>query len=175
VRRRHDRDEILAAAVDVAHTDGLNQLSFGRVAKRLDIADRTVVYYFATKHDLITAVLIELGAGLQVLLADAVTGRADDHQQLVTMLWPTLSHADHAATTRTYLEAIGLAAAGTDPYTALVPALIDEWLRWTAERIDHADPNEQAAAAVAIIDGLLVLQHVAPDGTAELAIRHLSP
>ena len=69
--RKHSSDEILAAAVETAFDGGLSQLSFGRVARRLGIADRTVVYYFPTIGDLVASVVVSLGVELQSLLAPA--------------------------------------------------------------------------------------------------------
>ena len=66
---RHQREDLLAAAVEVARADGLGALTFGRVARHVGTNDRTVVYYFPTKADLIGAVLVTLGAQLQDLLA----------------------------------------------------------------------------------------------------------
>ena len=60
---RHTKDEILAGALDVAFVDGLSQLTFGRVARHLGISDRVVVYYFPTKDDLISEVLVAIGRG----------------------------------------------------------------------------------------------------------------
>ena len=46
---KYDRNEILAAAVEAVADDGLSQLTFGRLAKRIGINDRSIVYYFPTK------------------------------------------------------------------------------------------------------------------------------
>ena len=40
---RHTKEEILEGAVAAAFEDGLSQLTFGRLAKRLGINDRTIV------------------------------------------------------------------------------------------------------------------------------------
>ncbi|MEM7142571.1 MAG: TetR/AcrR family transcriptional regulator, partial [Actinomycetota bacterium] len=70
---KHSRDDILTAAVDTAFATGLSSLSFGRVAKRLGISDRTVVYYFPTKSDLVGEVLVAMGVTLQGALGEAFT------------------------------------------------------------------------------------------------------
>ena len=54
---------MLAAAVDVARAEGLSSLSFGRVARQVGTNDRTVVYYFPTKADLIGAVGVIRASG----------------------------------------------------------------------------------------------------------------
>ena len=50
----------MAAAFD----EGLSCLTFGRVAKRIGVSDRIVVYYFPTKEDLVGGVLAAVGAEL---------------------------------------------------------------------------------------------------------------
>ena len=68
---RHSRQEILDGALATAMDDGLSQLTFGRVAKRLGINDRTVVYYFPTKDALITEVVEDSPAAEAGLKAGA--------------------------------------------------------------------------------------------------------
>jgi AcrR family transcriptional regulator len=55
VRRRHDKAQLLAAAVDTALDTGIGGLTFGAVARRAEVPDRTVVYYFPTKPELVAA------------------------------------------------------------------------------------------------------------------------
>ena len=68
---KHTKTEILDGAVAEAFDDGLSRLTFGRLARRLGISDRVVVYYFPTKNDLISEVILALGTRLQQTLADA--------------------------------------------------------------------------------------------------------
>ena len=46
---RHRREDILAGAVEAVLDEGISQLTFGRLATRLDINDRTIVSYFPTR------------------------------------------------------------------------------------------------------------------------------
>ena len=80
--------------VEVARADGLGALTFGRVARHVGTNDRTVVYYFPTKADLIGAVLVTLGAQLQDLLAEAFGEDPIAPDDLVKRAWPVLARAD---------------------------------------------------------------------------------
>ena len=71
---KHTREQMLTGALDVAFDEGLSHLTFGSVAARTGVSDRTVVYYLPTKDDLISQVLLEVGSRLQVVLAVAFTG-----------------------------------------------------------------------------------------------------
>ena len=135
---KHTKAEILDGALAVALEDGLSQLSFGRVAKRLRISDRTVVYYFPTKDELVTEVITSLGLQLQQALAQAVDSTAPDHLELLRSAWPVLAHPDADPVFALFFEATGLAAAGRSPYEALVPAIVHEWIDWASDRIGGA-------------------------------------
>ena len=113
---RHTKEEILDAALAAASEDGLSQLTFGRVAKRIGISDRTVVYYFPTKEDLVGEVLIALATRLQETLAPAFASPATDHIELLRNAWPILASTDADPVFALFFEAAGLAAAKREPY-----------------------------------------------------------
>lgn len=168
---KHDQDRILAAAVDLAFADGLSRVSFGRVAKRLGISDRTVVYYFPTKDALVGAVLLAVGLRLQQTLALALAEPAADHRALARACWPVVAHPDADGVFALFFEANGLAAAGHEPYASIVPQLVQAWLAWAAEHLQGASGQRraEAAAALALIDGLLLLRQLAGPDVAEMA------
>lgn len=172
---RHTKDEILEAAVAAAFDDGLSQLTFGRLAKRLGINDRIVVYYFPSKDDLVGEVLAGLGVRLQVALAPIFAARAADHLELLRLAWPVLARPDVDPVFALFFEAAGLAAAGREPYRALVPHLVDGWIEWAAAFLLGAPSKRrsEAAAAIATLDGLLLLRQLAGADTADRAAQRL--
>lgn len=172
---KHTRDELLDAAVATALEDGLSQLSFGRVARRLGISDRVVVYYFPTKDDLVGEVVVAMGFQLQGALAEAFTEPAADHVALARAAWPVLASEGADAVLGMYFEAIGLAAAGREPYRSLVPALVEAWVAWAAEYVegDDVERRRQAEAAIALLDGLLLLRQLVGPEPAQRAAEQL--
>ena len=172
---KHDKESILAAALETALEDGLSQTSFGRVAKRLGIADRTVVYYFPTKEELVGGVLTAMGARLQATLAEAFPERARDHVELLRVAWPVLARREVDPFFALFFEANGLAASGRAPYATLVPALVKIWIEWAAGFVDGRPKRRQAEAeaAIALIDGLLLLRQLAGAEAAERAATRL--
>ncbi len=172
---KHSKEQILGAALAAALDDGLSQLTFGRLAKRLGIADRTVVYYFPTKDDLIREVLASMGAELQQTLGAAFQTRATDHVALVRAAWPVLAREDADRTFALFFEANGLAAAGREPYRTLIPGLVDAWLEWTATFVEGTPSRRraEAEAAIALIDGLLLLRLLSGPESADRAARRL--
>jgi AcrR family transcriptional regulator len=172
---KHSKDEILEGALAAAVDDGLSQLTFGRLAKRLGIHDRMVVYYFPTKNDLIREVLSSMGQQLQQTLLAAFTSPAADHLELVRSAWPVLSHADADSFFALFFEANGLAAAGREPYRTVVPALVGAWIDWAATFVEGAPKRRrtEAEAAIALIDGLLLLRLLAGPAAGDRAARRL--
>lgn len=171
---KHAKADILDGALGAAFDDGLSQLTFGRVAKRLGISDRIVVYYFPTKEDLISEVLVAMGSELQETLAPTFSAPAADHLELLRAAWPILAHPDADPVFALFFEAGGLAATGREPYRSLVPQLVEAWIVWASEFIRGvpARRRAEAEAAIAVLDGLLLLRQLAgPDAAGRAARR----
>lgn len=173
--RRHDREEILNAAVDVVAQAGLTGLTFRRVADRLGIPDRTVVYYFPSKDRLLAAVLQAYAGQLQQALSHALQGQRLPPRQVLERAWSALQTGEADTAFRVFLEVAGLAAAGQLPYRDLSAALARDWTAWLAEHLTGpADSRRQAAAALlAQLDGLLLLRHTGDPDLAHAAARGL--
>ena len=170
---RHTKAELLAGALATAFEEGLSQLTFGRVAKRLGVNDRIVVYYFPTKDDLVGEVLYAMGGQLQDTLAPAFATPAEDHLDLVRAAWPVLARDEADAVFALFFEASGLAAAGREPYLSLVPPLVEAWITWASAFLmgTPARRRAEAEAAIAVLDGLLILRQVAGPKVAARAAR----
>lgn len=168
---RHTKSQILEGALSAALSDGLSQLSFGRLARRLGISDRVIVYYFPSKEDLISDVLLGLGLQLQAALEPAFATRADDHVELLRAAWPILARNEVDPVFALYFEASGLAATGCEPYRTLVPRLVDGWIEWVGHFLTGTPGHRrtQAAAAVGVIDGLLLLRQLSGPDVADRA------
>lgn len=171
---RHSRDDILHAAVQVVLDAGLVGLTFGSVSRRLGIADRTVVYYFPTKDDLVSAVLLRTTAELQELLASALGSRASQ-SVLLQRSWSALSGSAGDAALRVHFECVGLAAQGREPYRSIAEQLVTAWTGWIADRLtgDPGTRADRACALVATLDGLLLVRAVGGERQAEAAARGL--
>jgi len=159
---RHSRDEILAGATAFVLERGLSELSFGRLAKRLGMADRTVVYYFPTKEQLVGDVLAVLGLQLQQVLADAFGPDPLPPADLARRAWPVLAGDDAARVFAVFFEMNGLAGAGIEPYPGMAAALTGAWTDWVTPRIaaPPARRRAEALALVARVDGLLLVRQI---------------
>ena len=168
---KHSREQILEGAVTAAFDEGLSQLTFGRLAKRLGINDRTIVYYFPTKEDLVADVLLTIGGRLQEVLAAAFTTTATDPVQLASAAWPILARPEIDPIFGLYFEAVGLAAAGREPYKTLVTELVRSWAVWLAGFFTGPPRRRQSAAeaTIALVDGLLLVRTLAGPDAADRA------
>ena len=99
-----------------------------------------------------------------------------DHVEVVRQAWPVLTSPEADQVFRVYFEVVGLAAAGVEPFSSLAPILIDGWIDWLAPRIAGADAGARSAgatAAVALVDGLLLLRHTVGPTAAGVAAARL--
>jgi len=173
---RHDRDEMLQAAMQLVLADGVAALTFKRVAAELGTSDRMVVYYFPTKADLIVGVVTAIGAQLQATLETAFGPDPLGADELMRRAWPVLASDRVADIFSRFFEVIGLSLAGQAPYNLLAPALLDGWIDWLAGRVEAPTAARRraiAASIVARLDGLLLLQSVSGASTARAAAREL--
>jgi AcrR family transcriptional regulator len=172
---RHTKQEILDGALAAAFDDGLSQLTFGRVAKRLGINDRTVVYYFPTKEDLLTEVVMSMGLQLQHTLGEAFASPAGDHLDLARAAWPALARKETDRIFALFFEANGLAATGRAPFDTLVPQLVEAWIAWLMGFLSGSERERraEAEAAIALIDGLILLRLLAGAPAATRAAARL--
>lgn len=173
---RHTKEEILEGALAAASEDGLSRLTFGRLARRLGVSDRIIVYYFPSKDDLVGEVLLHLDGSLESALAPALSSPVADHVELVRAVWPVLARPEVDPVFALFFEAAGLAAAGIEPYCALVPGLVAHWVEWAAGFIvgSAAHRRTEAAAAIATLDGLLLVRRLAGAEVARRAVRGIT-
>ena len=171
---RHSRDELLAAAVELVAEEGLISLTFGRLAKRVGISDRTIVYYFPNKDDLVRQVLLSFGAQLQHLLDEAFGTEPLRPDDLAARAWPLLTTPEADGTFAIFFELVGLASAGRSPFAEVAPAFVEGWIDWLEPHlaVAAAERRDGALALVAVLDGLLLLRQVSgPDASAVAARR----
>lgn len=173
---KYNAGDMLDAAIELALSDGLSALSFGRLAKQLGIADRSIVYYFPSKADLVTRTVGEIGTRLQVLLDEALGTEPLIPEQAIRQMWNVLATPTADPVMAIFFELVGLAAASIEPYDSLTPALVDSWVDWLTPRLktDRRSPSRHVAyATVAQLDGLLLIRHTSGQEAAHVAAVHL--
>ena len=158
----------------VALEAGMAGLTFSKVGDRLGISDRTVVYYFPTKPDLVTAVVVALGANLEGLLEQAFGAEPRGQSDLVNLAWPVLTTETADGVFALYFEIIGLASARQTPYDVLARGAVEGWIQWLTPRTLGRTVDvrrRRALATVAQIDGLLLIRRILGPEAAETALK----
>jgi AcrR family transcriptional regulator len=176
------RPELLAAAASVIRERGLENARVADVAKEAGTSGPSVLYYFASKAELLTEALttaeerfyedftVELD-GLEsarerlVHTVESMTGEGDYDAALWMELWARALRDSELAATRADLD-------------ARWRRTIEGVVRYGQERGEFgpADPNEFAVMLGALLDGLAVQialrdKEVTPDRVRELAVR----
>ena len=93
---------------------------------------------------------------------------------MVRRAWPLVATPEQDRVFALFFEANGLAAVGREPYATLVPMLVTGWIEWAAQLIEGDDRDDEAAAAIAMIDGLLLVRYLAGAEAAERAMATLT-
>jgi AcrR family transcriptional regulator len=170
---RHSREEILAAATDVTLEHGFEALTYRAVAERMGIPDRTVVYYFPSKPDLLRAVGQDLIARMSTELFGALGDDRRPTDDLLRLAWPTVrsSRADPYAALA--FEIVGLAGAGRPPFPELAQDMSQRFVEWLSDRVDStADHRAAGAAVLGRLLGLLLIHRIAGEPLADAAARY---
>ncbi len=180
---KYNADDMLDAAVELAVQHGLSCLSYGRLAKEIGVVDRSIVYYFPTKHDLVARTVQAVGLRLQVVLGEALGDEPVPPPVAAKRLWSVMASPDADPVFAIFLEMVGLAATSVEPYDTLTPALLESWAGWLAPRLATVNVVAAEGAAVAAegaayavlakLDGLLLIRHTVGADAAESAAVHL--
>lgn len=169
---KHDRQHILQEALALATAEGLRSVTFGRVASRLGLPDRTVVYYFPTKAQLLREVLEAGTVELREVLLRAFRAPAETPTKLAARAWTVVSSAEAEPVFRLFFDAVGLAMHDPDELGTVVRELITTWAA-SLEPLFEGTPSARRAraeATVALLDGLLLLRFtVGPEASTRAA------
>lgn len=163
--RKHNRDGLLAHALAVAVRDGIDGVTFGAVGKEADVPDRTVVYYFPSKADLLQAVIGATAVQILAALEERIGDRRLPAAELATTCFETLSAAANRRLMTVWLQVWSKAAGGEQPHLGISQALVGRWIGWTAAHLEPEPASEEEARVevgrlIAVLDGALLLELV---------------
>lgn len=130
------RDQIVAAATDFVLEHGLIGLSLRPLAAALGTSDRMLLYHFASKDDLVAAVLRESN-DRSIAQIRALAARGSVREEVLA-LWSAMNEPDLDACQRVYVEAAALGLLGQEPYASVVREANAAWARALADRLSEA-------------------------------------
>ncbi len=146
------RDRIVAAATDFVLERGLIGLSLRPLAGALGTSDRMLLYHFASKDDLVAAVLRESN-DRSVAHIRALAPPGDSVRDEVLGLWAAMNAPDLDRCQRVYVEAAALGLLGREPYASVIRDANAAWAAALADRLAAAGvPRDRVARAVMLLD-----------------------
>ncbi len=138
--------------------NGLTASSLRPLAAAAGTSDRMLLYYFADKTEILTAIFAQIAGRFLPLLAGAETSPlppAALRRRLYTLFraetaWPFI---------RLYLEICIAASRGEQPHRGFAASMAEGFIGWIAPQLDLPAASQASAAALVLaeVDGLLVL------------------
>jgi AcrR family transcriptional regulator len=148
------REELARAATDYVLEHGLVGLSLRPLAARLGTSDRMLLYHFASKDDLVAAVL-RVANDRSVAEVRALPA-APGVRAAVLALWAAVTSPRLSACQRMYVEAAALGLFGREPYASVVREANRDWVAAVAELlVASGTTRERAPRAVALLDAAM--------------------
>lgn len=172
-RSKPNKTALLSAMAAHVLQEGLNTASLRPLAAAAGTSDRMLIYHFGSKEGLITALLEylaqQLAVGLDAMLP---TEPFESEAALVGAIVGLMRSEMVAPYTRVWLDIVSGAAQGQGPHTAAGARIIDIYIDWIAAR--HPGGRAAAPSALAIVEGVLVLDAVGQRSVADAALKRLS-
>jgi AcrR family transcriptional regulator len=154
--RRSRREEIVAGTVEYLRRHGLTGFSLRPLARELGTSDRMLLYYFATREELLTAALEQVAAALMDTFAAGLPDEPAAPAEVLASALAAAAQPDVDTNLRLWLEVVALAARGDPTCAATAKRVLTGWVGWLAARLDVPEPERPAVAAalLALVDGL---------------------
>lgn len=176
------RPELLAAAADVIRERGLEHVRVADVADRAGTSAPSVLYYFASKAELLKEALTSAEERFYEELERELAGIDGAPERMLKIIESACGEGDYDAALWMELWARAL----RDPELAVTRAELDgRWRKAIADVVRYgqergefgpADPDELAVLLAALLDGLAVQialcdMEVTPPRVRELSVR----
>ncbi|MGO8940582.1 MAG: TetR family transcriptional regulator [Mycobacterium sp.] len=162
------RQQLLDALVDEFAAGGIGDRSLRDVAAAVDTSHRMLLHHFASRDELLLAIVDEVERRQMAILAELPTDSADGF----AAMWANLCRAELRPFERLFFECYSRGAQGEEPFARLVPGAVDAWLALPISKVDTAAGGAADRALVrlglAVTRGLL-LDLVATDDDAGVA------
>jgi TetR/AcrR family transcriptional regulator len=155
------RDRILTAATDLFGTRGVERVSLDAIAAEVGVRKQTLLYWFASRDELLAAVLAAVSAELSVLIEAAVRAAPDEPLAKVDAVVQAVFRpaVRRPALLGLVREVNRLPAEQSASLRATMGPLVERAAVWlskemAAGRVRAADPRLVIALAVATVTGI---------------------
>ena len=160
--REDRRDDALNRMADHLLSEGLAGATLRPLAAAAGTSDRMLLYYFADKDELLTAILERIAARLLAEL-DAMIAPRRPFATLLKDVWAVLDSPRHRPYMNIWYDLASGAARGLEPHRQVSGLIADGYLSWIEDRLAHdADdsPCQTAPLFLAALQGLYLLDAI---------------
>lgn len=171
--RESRRQEVLERLATQVLRVGLPGSSLRPLAAAAGTSDRMLLYYFADKRELLEATLAVVAARLTSILADALP-EPQPFEVLLARICELLTSPPLRPYMQLWLEVVGLAARGEEPFRSIAGSLCDGFLAWGASRLlveAEEERPRQAARLLGSVEGLMLLDAIGRGAVVEAALQ----
>jgi AcrR family transcriptional regulator len=157
---------------------GLAQTSLRQLAAAAGVSDRMLLYYFADKAEVLSTVMVRVAGELAMRLAVAIPdGTRLTPAELVRRASEFTTGPEMRRFMRLWVEVVAAAARKEEPFPAIVAQVMAGFRLWVDARLElpeGADREGTAAAIIAVIDGLALVDICSNDDMAPRMTAALS-
>ena len=181
-RADEHRAELLERITDYVAAHGLADLSLRPLGKAVGLSPRVLLYYFASKEELIGEVLAQLRARQRAVFAE-LPREAASYAVTVRGAWRLMSAPEHERVFRLFFEVYGLALQDPERYSEFLRGAVDDWIAYlAASKLDDGYTKRDARAIATmmlagyrgfLLDLLATRDRARIDRAVELWIRAL--
>jgi AcrR family transcriptional regulator len=165
------RQQLLDALIDEFAAAGIGDRSLRDVAAAVDTSHRMLLHHFASRDELLLAIVNEVERRQMDILADLPTDPAAGF----AAMWAHLSRPELRPFERLFFECYSRGAQGEEPFARMVPGAVDGWLA-EVEKVETAAGGVTDPALVrlglAVTRGLLLDLVGTDDDAAVTAAAH---
>ena len=169
--RAQRRAVLLDAMADHLLEHGLAASPLRALAAAASTSDRMLLYYFADKDELLTALLEHVAARLATLLDAGDGGEPRPYATLLAQLWSSARAPAFRPFMLLFLELAAAAGRGNEPHRTAAGRIARGFAGWIAERLDDGDGERhpRAALLLATLDGLFLMHSAGCEAEADVA------
>jgi AcrR family transcriptional regulator len=115
------------------------------------LSPRVLLYYFASKEDLIGEVLAQMRARQRAVFA-TLPREAASYAQTVRAAWKLMSAPEHERVFRLFFEVYGLALQDPERYSEFLRGAVDDWIAYLeASKLEEGYSRKDARAIATVL------------------------
>jgi AcrR family transcriptional regulator len=146
------RQQLLDALVDEFAAGGIGDRSLRDVAAAVGTSHRMLLHHFASRDELLLAIVEEVERRQMAILTDLPTEPADSF----VAMWAVLCQHELRPFERLFFECYSRGVQGEEPFVRMVPGAVDGWLSEVDKAAGPTSDPALVRLGLAVTRGLLL-------------------